>query len=241
MGRALEIDDDRVDQKSAGSGEGSGGAFQGEPDVRGELAGIGNDCEGEHRDGDDGTIKKYLLTGEELDGDEQTQHETESHRATRLPEEDEVDQICGQRREEHPSEVEIGERIRLQQRRGKSVDESADERHGSAHLVAADHEVERQRRDNGGGDAGDVHRSDRRREFGDRREEERFEQHAGVGQDVDTVWSKHVSAHEGIRVMGDGKRKPSHEPDPLAHVADVYLVHVGRHPSGHQVLPAEQR
>ena len=37
------------------------------------CSGIGNDCEGEHGDGDDDTIKKYLLTGEELDDDEQTQ------------------------------------------------------------------------------------------------------------------------------------------------------------------------
>ena len=88
---------------------------------------------------------------------------------------------------------------------------------------------------------GDVQRSDRRREFGDWREEERFEQHTGVRQDVDTVWSKHVGAHEGIRVMSNGKRKPSHEPDPLAHVADVGPVHVCRDPSGHEVLPAEQR
>src|ERR1700722_12269091 len=129
MGRASEIDDHGVDQENPGSGEGSAGAYQSEPDVRGELSGIGNDCEGEHGDGDDDAIKKYLWTGEELGDYEHTQHETESYWATGLPEEHEVDEIRGERREEHPSQVEIGESIGLQQRRRKAVDQSADERH----------------------------------------------------------------------------------------------------------------
>ena len=129
MIRAAEIDDHRVDQESAGAGEGGGGTFDCESDVRRELSWIGNDCEGKHGAGDDDEIEEYLLTGEKLEDDEQTERKAESHRPTRLPEEDSVEQIHRERWEEHPTQVEVGESIELQKCRGKAVDESADERH----------------------------------------------------------------------------------------------------------------